>query len=443
MQKSYNPGEIEQRWYRDWEENAYFKPTGGGEPYCIMLPPPNVTGSLHMGHAFQDTIMDALTRWQRMKGADALWQPGTDHAGIATQMVVERQLLAEGKSRHDLGREKFIEAVWDWKEQSGDTISQQMRRLGTSVDWSSHRFTMDEGLSKAVQKEFITLYEEGLIYRGKRLVNWDPVLHTALSDLEVISGEETGSMWHIRYPRTDGKGHLVVATTRPETLLGDTAVAVHPDDGRYSDLVGSELELPLTGRSIPVIADEYVDSEFGSGCVKITPAHDFNDYDIGKRHDLALINVLDVDARLNENAPEPYRGLDRFEARERIVEDLENQGLLEKIEDHKLMIPRGDRSHAVVEPYLTDQWYVKIAPLAKPAIEAVEDGRIEFVPANWSKTYFDWMHRIEDWCISRQLWWGHRIPAWYDPDGNIHVGTSSGHLVLIGAVALLDPGLAG
>jgi valyl-tRNA synthetase len=424
MQKSYNPGEIEQRWYRDWEENAYFKPTGGGEPYCIMLPPPNVTGSLHMGHAFQDTIMDALTRWQRMKGADALWQPGTDHAGIATQMVVERQLLAEGKSRHDLGREKFIEAVWDWKEQSGDTISQQMRRLGTSVDWSSHRFTMDEGLSKAVQKEFITLYEEGLIYRGKRLVNWDPVLHTALSDLEVISGEETGSMWHIRYPRTDGKGHLVVATTRPETLLGDTAVAVHPDDGRYSDLVGSELELPLTGRSIPVIADEYVDSEFGSGCVKITPAHDFNDYDIGKRHDLALINVLDVDARLNENAPEPYRGLDRFEARERIVEDLENQGLLEKIEDHKLMIPRGDRSHAVVEPYLTDQWYVKIAPLAKPAIEAVEDGRIEFVPANWSKTYFDWMHRIEDWCISRQLWWGHRIPAWYDPDGNIHVGTS-------------------
>jgi valyl-tRNA synthetase len=369
MQKSYNPGEIEQRWYRDWEENAYFKPTGGGEPYCIMLPPPNVTGSLHMGHAFQDTIMDALTRWQRMKGADALWQPGTDHAGIATQMVVERQLLAEGKSRHDLGREKFIEAVWDWKEQSGDTISQQMRRLGTSVDWSSHRFTMDEGLSKAVQKEFITLYEEGLIYRGKRLVNWDPVLHTALSDLEVISGEETGSMWHIRYPRTDGKGHLVVATTRPETLLGDTAVAVHPDDGRYSDLVGSELELPLTGRSIPVIADEYVDSEFGSGCVKITPAHDFNDYDIGKRHDLALINVLDVDARLNENAPEPYRGLDRFEARERIVEDLENQGLLEKIEDHKLMIPRGDRSHAVVEPYLTDQWYVKIAPLAKPAIE--------------------------------------------------------------------------
>jgi valyl-tRNA synthetase len=422
MQKSYNPGEIEQRWYRDWEENAYFKPTGGGEPYCIMLPPPNVTGSLHMGHAFQDTIMDALTRWQRMKGADALWQPGTDHAGIATQMVVERQLLAEGKSRHDLGREKFIEAVWDWKEQSGDTM--QMRRLGTSVDWSSHRFTMDEGLSKAVQKEFITLYEEGLIYRGKRLVNWDPVLHTALSDLEVISGEETGSMWHIRYPRTDGKGHLVVATTRPETLLGDTAVAVHPDDGRYSDLVGSELELPLTGRSIPVIADEYVDSEFGSGCVKITPAHDFNDYDIGKRHDLALINVLDVDARLNENAPEPYRGLDRFEARERIVEDLENQGLLEKIEDHKLMIPRGDRSHAVVEPYLTDQWYVKIAPLAKPAIEAVEDGRIEFVPANWSKTYFDWMHRIEDWCISRQLWWGHRIPAWYDPDGNIHVGTS-------------------
>jgi len=424
MEKSYSPGDIEQRWYRTWEDKSYFKPAGGDRPYCIMLPPPNVTGSLHMGHAFQDTIMDTLTRWQRMKGADTLWQPGTDHAGIATQMVVERQLLAEGKSRHDLGRERFVEAVWDWKERSGDTIGMQMRRLGASVDWSNHRFTMDEGLSDAVQREFITLYEEGLIYRGKRLVNWDPVLHTALSDLEVISDEEKGFMWHIRYPRTDGRGHLVVATTRPETLLGDTAVAVHPRDERYSDLVGQELVLPLTGRTVPVIADEYVDSEFGSGCVKITPAHDFNDYEIGKRHQLALINVLDVDARLNENAPEPYRGMDRFEARKRVVEDLEKQGLLEKVEDHKLMIPRGDRSHAVVEPYLTDQWYVKIAPLAKPAIEAVEDGRIEFVPANWSKTYFDWMHRIEDWCISRQLWWGHRIPAWYDPQGNIHVGSS-------------------
>jgi valyl-tRNA synthetase len=424
MEKSYNPGEIEQRWYRNWEDKSYFKPAGGPGPYCIMLPPPNVTGRLHMGHAFQDTIMDTLIRWQRMKGADTLWQPGTDHAGIATQMVVERQLLAGGKSRHDLGREKFVEAVWDWKEQSGDTIGTQMRRLGASVDWSNHRFTMDEELSRAVQREFITLFEEGLIYRGKRLVNWDPVLHTALSDLEVISGEEKGSLWHIRYPRKDGRGHMVVATTRPETLLGDTALAVHPEDERYRDLVGQELELPLTGRTIPVIADEYVDAEFGSGCVKITPAHDFNDYEIGKRHDLPLINVLDVNACLNENAPEQYRGLDRFEARTQIVNDLDKLGLLEKIDDHKLMIPRGDRSHAVVEPYLTDQWYVRIAPLARPAIEAVEDGRIEFVPANWSKTYFDWMHRIEDWCISRQLWWGHRIPAWYDPQGNIHVGTS-------------------
>ena len=424
MEKSYHPNAIEQRWYRYWEDHSYFKPAGGEHPYCIMLPPPNVTGSLHMGHAFQDTIMDTLTRWQRMKGADTLWQPGTDHAGIATQMVVERQLLAEGKSRHELGRERFVEAVWEWKEKSGDTISQQMRRLGASVDWSRHRFTMDEELSRAVQLEFVTLYEEGLIYRGKRLVNWDPVLHTALSDLEVVSDEENGSLWHIRYPRTDGGGHLVVATRRPETLLGDTAVAVHPDDDRYRHLLGQELELPLTGRTIPVIADDYVDSEFGSGCVKITPAHDFNDYDIGKRHDLDMINVLDVDARLNENAPEAYRGMDRFEARKRIVADLEQQGLLEKVQDHKLMIPRGDRSHAVVEPYLTDQWYVKIAPLAKPAIEAVEDGRIEFVPSNWSKTYFDWMHRIDDWCISRQLWWGHRIPAWYDPEGNIHVGTS-------------------
>jgi len=424
MEKSYDPREIEQRWYRNWEENDYFKPAGGSHPYCIMLPPPNVTGSLHMGHAFQDTIMDTLTRWQRMKGADTLWQPGTDHAGIATQMVVERKLLAEGKSRHDLGRETFVDAVWDWKEHSGDTIGMQMRRLGASVDWSNHCFTMDERLSRTVQQVFVALYEEGLIYRGKRLVNWDPVLHTALSDLEVISAEEQGKMWHIRYPRKDGRGHLVVATTRPETLLGDTAVAVFPGDDRYSELVGEELELPLTGRTIPVIADEYVDAEFGSGCVKITPAHDFNDYEIGKRHSLELINVLDINACLNENAPEQYRGLDRFEARKRIVEDLEKLGLLEKIEDHKLMIPRGDRSHAVVEPYLTDQWYVKIAPLAKPAIEAVETGRIEFVPANWSKTYFDWMHRIEDWCISRQLWWGHRIPAWYDPDGKIHVGTS-------------------
>jgi valyl-tRNA synthetase len=424
MEKSYNPAAIEQRWYQFWEEKAYFEPCNpdATERYCIMLPPPNVTGSLHMGHAFQDTIMDTLTRWQRMRGADTLWQPGTDHAGIATQMVVERKLLTEGKSRHDLGREKFVETVWDWKEQSGDTISKQMRRLGASVAWSRHRFTMDDDLSHAVRKVFVQLFDEGLIYRGKRLVNWDPVLHTALSDLEVISTEEKGKLWHIRYPRMDGRGYLVVATTRPETLLGDTAVAVNPDDERYRDMLGMELELPLTGRTIPIIADEYVDAEFGSGCVKITPAHDFNDYEIGKRHDLPMINVLDANASLNENAPEAYRGLDRFEARRKVLEDLETQGLLDKTQDHNMMIPRGDRSHAIVEPYLTDQWYVKIAPLAKPAIEAVKDGRIAFVPGNWNKTYFDWMHRIEDWCISRQLWWGHRIPAWYDSEGKIHVG---------------------
>jgi len=422
MDKSYNPGEIEQRWYQEWENRGYFAPSGKGESYCIMLPPPNVTGSLHMGHAFQDTIMDCLTRWRRMRGDNTLWQPGTDHAGIATQMVVERQLQAEGISRHDLGREKFVEAVWRWKESSGDTIDRQMRRLGASVDWSSHCFTMDEARSHAVRTVFVSLYEEGLIYRGKRLVNWDPVLQTALSDLEVMSEEENGSLWHIRYPLADGRGDVVVATTRPETMLGDSAVAVHPGDDRYRELVGKKLILPLTGRTIPVIEDEYVDPEFGSGCVKITPAHDFNDYEIGKRHDLPLINVLNPDASMNDNAPEAYRGLDRFRAREQIVADLEQQGLLERIDDHRLMIPRGDRSQAVVEPYLTDQWYVKIAPLAKPAIEAVEDGRVTFVPSNWSRTYFDWMHRIEDWCISRQLWWGHRIPAWYDDNGNIHVG---------------------
>ncbi len=388
MEKSYNPAAIEQRWYQFWEEKAYFEPSDpdSTERYCIMLPPPNVTGSLHMGHAFQDTIMDTLSRWQRMKGADTLWQPGTDHAGIATQMVVERKLLTEGKSRHDLGRKQFVKAVWDWKEQSGDTISKQMRRLGASVAWSRHVFTMDDDLSHAVRKVFVQLFEEGLIYRGKRLVNWDPVLHTALSDLEVNSEEEKGKLWHIRYPRTDGRGYLVVATTRPETLLGDTAVAVNPDDERYRDMVGMELELPLTGRTIPIIADEYVDAEFGSGCVKITPAHDFNDYEIGKRHDLPMINVLDASASLNENAPEAYRGLDRFEARRKVLADLESQGLLDKTQDHNMMIPRGDRSHAIVEPYLTDQWYVKIAPLAKPAIEAVEDGRISFVPDNWNKT---------------------------------------------------------
>ena len=422
MDKSYAPADIETRWYQAWEEADYFSPRPGDESFCIMLPPPNVTGNLHMGHAFQDTIMDVLTRYHRMLGKSALWQPGMDHAGIATQMVVERLLGSKGKSRHDLGREGFVQAVWDWKEESGGMIHKQMRRLGASVDWKNDCFTMDENLSEAVTKVFVDLYEDGLIYRGKRLVNWDPVLRTALSDLEVLSEDESGKLWHIRYPRSDGKGHVVVATTRPETLLGDAAVAVNPDDERYRQLVGLELELPLTGRKIPVIADDYVDKDFGTGCVKITPAHDFNDYVIGKRHNLTMINVLHQDASLNDNAPDAYRGMDRFKARTKIVSDLESAGLLEKVENHDMVIPRGDRSGAVIEPYLTDQWYVRIAPLAEPAVKAVEDGRIEFVPANWSKTYFDWMHRIEDWCISRQLWWGHRIPAWYEADGTIFVG---------------------
>jgi len=422
MDKSYQPEAIEGHWYEQWEEKGYCSPNDADKPYCIMLPPPNVTGNLHMGHAFQDTIMDVLSRFHRMQGDSVLWQPGMDHAGIATQMVVERQLAEDGVSRHDIGRENFVEEVWNWKNASGGQIARQMRRLGASVDWENDCFTMDEDLSHAVTKVFVDLYHEELIYRGKRLVNWDPVLHTALSDLEVISEEESGHLWHIRYPRLDGKGYVVVATTRPETMLGDTAVAVNPEDPRYTDLHGIELELPLTGRRIPVITDSYVDIEFGSGCVKITPAHDFNDYEMGKRHGLEVINVLNDDASINDNAPEAYRGMDRFAARKQIVADLEAAGLLEKIEPHVLMVPHGDRSGAVVEPYLTDQWYVKIAPLAKPAIEAVEDGRIRFVPENWNKTYFDWMHRIEDWCISRQLWWGHRIPAWYDPDGAIYVG---------------------
>jgi len=422
MDKSYQPGTIEGRWYSHWEEHGYFSPNDNPGSYSIALPPPNVTGNLHMGHAFQDTIMDVLSRYHRMQGDSTLWQTGMDHAGIATQMVVERQLSADGISRHDIGREKFVKAVWDWKDTSGGQIANQMRRLGASVDWDNDRFTMDEDLSHAVTKVFVELYHEDLIYRGKRLVNWDPVLHTALSDLEVLSEEENGHLWHIRYPRLDGKGYVVVATTRPETMLGDTAVAVNPDDPRYTDLVGLELELPLTGRTIPVITDSYVDIEFGSGCVKITPAHDFNDYEMGKRHQLPKINVLNDDASINDEAPEAYRGLDRFVARKQIIADLEAAGLIEKIEPHVMMIPRGDRSGAVVEPYLTDQWYVKIEPLAKPAIEAVESGAIRFVPENWNKTYFDWMHRIEDWCISRQLWWGHRIPAWYAPDGSIYVG---------------------
>jgi valyl-tRNA synthetase len=422
MDKSYRPDDIEQRIYKRWEENGWFAPHGDGEPYCIMIPPPNVTGTLHMGHGFGDTIQDALTRFYRMRGRRALWQPGMDHAGIATQMVVERILNAEGKSKHDLGREKFVERVWQWKEESGGIIARQTRRLGASVDWSRDRFTMDEGCSEAVKKVFVDLYDEGLIYRGKRLVNWDPVLHTALSDLEVLSEDEPGNLWHFRYPLASGNGHLVVATTRPETMLGDSAVAVHPDDERYRDIVGDEIVLPIVGRRIPIIADDYVDPEFGTGCVKITPAHDFNDYDIGKRHDLPVYNILTDDAALNDEVPEPYRGLDRFVAREKIVNEFKELGLLEKIEDYTVKIPRGDRSHAVVEPYLTDQWYVKIEPLAKPAIEAVESGRIRFVPENWSKTYFEWMYNIQDWCISRQLWWGHRVPAWYDSDDNVYVG---------------------
>jgi valyl-tRNA synthetase len=422
MDKAYTPGDIESRIYQRWESSGAFAPGSDGQPYCIMLPPPNVTGTLHMGHAFQHTLMDTLTRWHRMRGRATLWQPGTDHAGIATQMVVERQLAAEGRHRLDLGRETFVERVWTWKAESGSTITRQMRRLGTSVDWSRDKFTMDPDLSRAVTEVFVRLHDEGLIYRGKRLVNWDPVLLTAVSDLEVLSEEENGSLWHIRYPIVGGGGHVVVATTRPETMLGDTAVAVNPDDDRYRSLLGKQLELPLTGRTIPIIADSYVDAAFGSGCVKITPAHDFNDYEVGLRHDLPQINIFTPDAKLNENAPEKYRGLDRFEARKKIVAELEAAGLIEKIEPHKLKVPRGDRTNAVIEPYLTDQWYVKIAPLAEPALEAVEQGRTRFVPENWSKTYYEWMRNIKDWCVSRQLWWGHRIPAWYDEAGSIYVG---------------------
>ncbi len=451
MEKTYNPQAIEDKWYQTWEQNGYFNAeqtiegadSDGAskerENFCIMIPPPNVTGRLHMGHAFQDTIMDAMIRYHRMKGDSTLWQVGTDHAGIATQMVVERLINAEGKTRHDYGREKFTEKIWEWKEHSGNTITKQLRRMGASLDWSRERFTMDEGLSTAVTEVFVRLYEEGLIYRGKRLVNWDPVLHTAVSDLEVLSKEESGHMWHMRYPRSNGAGHIVVATTRPETLLGDFAVAVNPTDERYSYLLGEFLELPLTGRKIPVIADEHVDPEFGTGCVKITPAHDFNDYQVWTRHkdktevrELpygGLINIFTNDAAIRDNEddvnniiPEAYIGLDRYQARKRIVADLEAAGLLEKVADHKLMVPRGDRSNAVIEPFLTDQWYVKVEPLAKPAIKAVEDGDIKFVPDNWKNTYFEWMHNIEDWCISRQIWWGHRIPAWYDEQGNVYVG---------------------
>ncbi len=422
MEKNYTPDEIEQRWYQTWEQNGEFKPSGEGTPYAIMLPPPNVTGRLHMGHAFQDTIMDTLTRYHRMKGDNTLWQAGTDHAGIATQMVVERQLNAEGKTRHDLGREAFIDRVWDWKKESGGEITNQLRRLGTSMDWERERFTMDDGLSEAVKNVFVQLHEEGLIYRGKRLVNWDPVLHTAVSDLEVLSEEESGHMWHFRYPLTDGSGYLVVATTRPETMFGDSAVAVHPEDERYQHLIGKTITLPLVGREIPIIADNYVDPEFGTGCVKITPAHDFNDAEVGERHNLTKYNILTIDAAINDEAPIKYRGMDRYVARDAVVQDLKELDLLESIKEHRLMVPRGDRSGAVIEPLLTDQWYVKADVLAEPAVQAVKQGKIKFVPANWDKTFYNWMDGIQDWCISRQIWWGHRIPAWYGEAGEVYVG---------------------
>ena len=424
MDKTYDPKTIETERYKSWENKHYFAPSQQGNSYCIMLPPPNVTGSLHMGHGFQDTLMDTLIRFHRMKGDNVLWQGGTDHAGIATQMVVERQLSAQSKTRHDLGREKFIEKVWEWKEESGNNISKQLRRLGVSIDWSRERFTMDPDLAAAVEKVFIDLFNEGLIYRGKRLVNWDPHLLTAISDLEVIANEEQGSMWYIRYPLANDSGHLVVATTRPETLLGDVAVAVNPNDERYQHLIGQSLKLPLTDRSIPIIADDSVDPEFGTGCVKITPAHDFNDYAMGQRHQLPQINIFTPDAHINENAPIAYQGLERFAARKKIIQNLTKQDLLEKIEPHTLKIPRGDRSGIIIEPYLTDQWFMKMQPLAEPAIKAVKSGKIKFYPENWSKTYFQWLENIEDWCISRQLWWGHRIPAWYDQNNQVYVGSS-------------------
>ncbi len=426
MDKTYQPQDIEDRWYHEWEERGYFAPQGTGDPYCIVIPPPNVTGRLHMGHGFQHAIMDALTRYHRMLGCQTLWQVGTDHAGIATQMVVERKLNAAGTSRQEIGREKFVEKAWGWKEESGGIITQQLRRMGSSLDWSRERFTMDDELSAVVEKVFVDLFDEGLIYRGNRLVNWDPSLRTAISDLEVISEEENGSLWHFRYPLADGvttasgESYVTIATTRPETLLGDSAVAVHPEDKRYASLVGKYVDLPLCDRRIKIIADDYVDPEFGTGCVKITPAHDFNDYEIGKRHQLEMINILTDNASINDNAPVAYRRMDRFEARKQIVTDIEKLCFLEKIETHKLKVPRGDRSGVIIEPYLTHQWYVAIQSLADPAIKAVEDGDIEFVPKNWENTYFAWMRNIQDWCISRQLWWGHRIPAWYDNDGNVY-----------------------
>ncbi len=448
MEKTFNPNAIEQALYQQWESKGYFKPHGdtSKDAYSIMIPPPNVTGSLHMGHAFQDSIMDTLIRYQRMQGKNTLWQVGTDHAGIATQMVVERKIAAEeGKTRHDYGRDAFIDKIWDWKKESGGTITQQLRRLGASVDWDRERFTMDEGLSNAVKEVFVRLYEDDLIYRGKRLVNWDPKLHTAISDLEVENKDKKGHMWHFRYPladsvkTADGKDYLVVATTRPETMLGDTAVAVNPADPRYKDLIGKDIILPIVNRRIPIVGDDHADMEKGTGCVKITPAHDFNDYEVGKRHGLPMINVLTFDAAIRDEAevftttgepsnvysaelPAAFRGLDRFEARSAVVAELETLGLLDSIKDHDLTVPYGDRGGVVIEPMLTDQWYVRAAPLAKVATEAVENGEIQFVPKQYENMYFSWMRDIQDWCISRQLWWGHRIPAWYDASGKVYVG---------------------
>ncbi|HEY0334699.1 MAG TPA: valine--tRNA ligase [Stenotrophomonas sp.] len=426
---SYEPRSFESRLYDAWEKAGHFQPSGRGQPYTILLPPPNVTGTLHMGHAFQQTLMDALVRYHRMRGYDTLWQVGTDHAGIATEMVVSRNLAlaGQGETRDSLGREGFVEKVWEWKQHSGDVIERQMRRLGTSADWSRSTFTMDPQPSASVTEAFVRWYEQGLIYRGQRLVNWDPVLKTAISDLEVENVEEDGFLWSIRYPLSDGSGELVVATTRPETLLGDTAVMVHPEDERYAHLIGKTVALPLTGRLVPVIADDYVDREFGTGVVKVTPAHDFNDYQVGVRHDLPLINLFTPTAALNENAPEKYRGLDRYEARKHVLADLEDLGLLVEAKPHKLQVPRGDRTGQVIEPYLTDQWFVKMDALAKRGLELVEGvdgnpGQIRFVPPNWINTYRHWMENIQDWCISRQLWWGHRIPAWFDADGKCYVG---------------------
>ncbi len=437
MDKSFDPQTIESKWYAQWEAAGDFQPRGTGAPYCILLPPPNVTGTLHMGHAFQQTIMDALTRYHRMRGFRTLWQGGTDHAGIATQKIVENQLAAQNQTRHDLGREKFIERVWEWKAESGSTITNQMRRLGASVDWSRERFTMDEGLSAAVRRVFVQWYRDGLIYRGRRLVNWDPVLMTAVSDLEVNNEEKEGSLWSIRYPASGGGEGVVVATTRPETMLGDVAVAVHPEDERYQALIGKTVKLPLCDREIPVIADDYVDREFGTGAVKITPAHDFNDWQVGARHKLTPITILTLDAKVNDAAPEKYRGLDRFAARKAVLADLEAAGLLIETKKHKLQVPIGDRSGAVIEPMLTDQWFLDLTSdtrvdgepgpggrkaITEPALIAVRDGEIKFVPENWSTTYNQWLENIQDWCVSRQLWWGHRIPAWYDEAGNVFVG---------------------